>query len=121
MKFLIESKDTIFDSKNTGIALYNNMLKKPDYFRDSKELVFRIEYMKPEQYRELVNEQQSSYHYTDFDNVNKIIEYVKAGNKLPMPVIEDSRLGHYQEGWHRSVVADKLGIKKIPVMIVRDA
>jgi len=105
----------------TEIPYYDEMLKNPDYFRKSKGLVFRIEVMSPDEYMRRIAEMHNvpvsrEWEHIDASSVNYLLKQVQEGKALPMPVIDYSR--NLQEGRNRIAVAKKLGVKKVPVMIV---
>jgi hypothetical protein len=62
--------------------------------------------------------------------VNKYADRMKRGEKFPMVVLDHSSVPVFrggkeksfsQEGLHRAMAAKKLGVNRIPVMIVDDA
>ena len=48
--------------------------------------------------------------------VDLYYDKTKKGSKMPLPVLDFE--GNNQEGRHRAMVAEKLGLKKMPVLIV---
>ena len=139
----LSGKD-IFDITTTGMSTYDVMLGKENivgkykndpigYFRDNKGLVFKIEWMSPEDYLKKVYEiHEIMYNFgvnkksfedyirsvINMDLVEVYKEKTLEGSKMPMVVLDYSNMS--QEGRHRSVVAMELEVEEIPVLVVRD-
>ena len=132
----------IFDITTTGMSFYDSMLHKEyiagnrnpvEYFKTNKELTFEIVYMSPTQYLEksfkihrnvMINaglhglslERYIEINITP-DLIQEYTERTLEGSKMPMPVLDYDKLT--QEGRHRAIVAMELGMKEIPVLVVR--
>jgi hypothetical protein len=50
--------------------------------------------------------------------IDNLVRVMKKGTKMDMPVIEYARGGFSQDGFHRSMAAKEMGIKKIPVLVI---
>ena len=127
------STNEAFSTTQTGMPTFDDMIEKPEYFRDAKRKEFEIVTMSPDEYIERA--------VSGFDkfagerNVTRdtlmrsrdpalIDEYAKAlmaGDEFPMVVLDYTRGDFSQEGLHRAAAALKAGMDEIPVMIVNDA
>ena len=102
------------------------MLKNPNYFKKDKGKKCKIVYMSPDQYMKEVAKQQKTSMMFQYEvpvmqsKLQRIRDYIKAGNKLPLLYIENTEHCHTQEGRHRAIVAKELGLKKIPVLVVTE-
>jgi len=120
--------------KTTGMPYYDEMLAKPEYFREQKGRIAKVTYMSPDEYlrksyelhREKAREHGKDFTFEEYmsgavypELVNEYTDKMRKGEEFPMPVI-DYALGD-QEGRHRAVAAKELGIKKIPVMEIYEA
>jgi hypothetical protein len=110
--------------KKTHMPMYDNMLANPKYFREQKGMVFKIETMTPDEYMaECAKGQHSTImqeeRTIDRNKVDKYAKLMQSGEKFPMPVIEHGKYGMIQEGRHRALAAKQIGVKNIPVMVVR--
>ncbi|RLI43571.1 hypothetical protein DRO59_00720 [Candidatus Bathyarchaeota archaeon] len=107
--------------QTTDIPHYDAMLKNPDYFREEKGLTFHVEYISPDAYMQKIAEMhgvpvEREWEHVDKGSVEYLLRRVREGNKLAMPVIDYTQ--KLQEGRNRMAVAKKLGIKRVPVMII---
>jgi len=114
------TQDNLF-KETTDIPFYDSMLRNPDYFRRAKGLTFHIERLSPDEYMEKIAEMQRvsvshEWELIDKGSVEHLLNLIKEGEKLAMPVIDYAH--KLQEGRNRMAVAKKLGVKKVPVMIV---
>lgn len=121
-KFLNESKDVIRTDK-TGMSFYDDFLNKEDhkYKKLCKGLQGEIVMMSPDDYikgcskifnvpvRNVLNGVINS-------NVNKYADEMKNGTKFNLPILNYAQ--NEQEGRHRALAAKKLGVDKIPVLVV---
>lgn len=130
MKYLIKkllreglmSESEYFNLK-TSAQDYDNLLAKnydavPEKF---KRYEASIEYMTMEEYiKEVANIQHTSYEeqfkYISKENVNKIMGGMSSGVKYNIGYL--NYIDREQEGRHRVVAASKLGLNKIPVLII---
>jgi len=60
---------------------------------------------------------EQQYAMIDRPNLERLKAIVQKGCKLPMPVLD--YVGRVQEGRHRAVLAEELGIDRIPVLVVQ--
>lgn len=130
----LEFSTNIF-TNTTGMPTYDDMLRDPEYFAKQKSKVFKIIKMSPDAYLAACKAGLSANTGTFTPEQNLVDEYaerVKAGSKMPMPVLEyelneygQRSRGSYtsfsQEGRHRAYVAKQLGVTVIPVMVVAAA
>lgn len=125
-----ESQLQPFDLTRTDMPYYDNMLAKPEYFRKNKGAAFKIVSLTPDEYEKAIEKGFNATHggteriqdrITE-KYVNEYAQAMKDGAKFPLPVIEyqwnRDHLSFTQEGHHRAASARKLGLAKIPVMIV---
>ena len=118
----------IFNTKDTGLPTYNDMLKDPDYFEDKKNTVFKIIDIRPKDYKTYVdNGFRSTAPTIEEDLVLEYAKQVLDGSRMPMGFLRYDLEAHEyrgdyvsftQEGMHRYKVAELLGAKKTPVMVV---
>jgi hypothetical protein len=125
--FLLEESSIVgFTNEKTGMTMYDEILLQPhmkDYFRNKKNMDFKIEYMSP---REYLNRAREGFTKTgspgdfipDEENVKKYAEMMKNGTLFNMPNLDYMRGKFSQEGRHRAMAAEMIGIEKIPVFIV---
>lgn len=127
-----------FTTSTTHMPSYDDMMKKPDYFREAKKKKFKIVQMSPEEYLDKVADGFSVYGGYDraaaLNVTQKLVdeyaEKMEKGEKFPMVVLDHTSARGFdgkkekaftQEGRHRAFAAKKIGVKKIPVMVVDDA
>lgn len=106
-------------SRKTGLPLYDDMLKSPEYFREKKGKEFEIVEMSPSEYIH----QCALGFKTNEENLRKTrdvnyFEKMLEGEQFPMPLLDYSGNHFGQEGLHRAMAAEYLGIRKIPVMVI---
>ena len=111
----------IFSNK-TDIGYYDEMLKNPERARRVRWVDVRIVWMTPKEYlQECARMQgtslQRQYEMISRQNIERLKAYIQSGGKLPLPILDYDR--KEQEGRHRAVLAEELGIPKIPVVVVR--
>ena len=111
----------VFRTDFTDIPFYDAMLKRPDYFCRAKGLVFEIRFMSPREYmREAAKLQNTSivmqYMMVDRKLVERYVYLARQGARFPMLLLDYAN--NVQEGRHRAVMAEKLGIASVPVMII---
>lgn len=110
---------------DTGLPWYDGMIKNPDYYKRAKQVKFKIVQMSPRKYMEEVAKQQHTsvgrqYEMVSPDYVERYKQRALAGEKMPLLSLESTSYADTQEGRHRAVVAEELGVKKIPVIVVKD-
>lgn len=111
-----------FSITDTGTSL-NDVLKNPDYQLREKHRIGKVVYMTPSEYRQKCRETygKGAHKFTEDWKLERLRKYIASGNKMPLPILDYWRGNDAQEGWHRSIIADELGLKKMPVLVVRDA
>lgn len=115
-----------FTNQKTGMPMYDDMLRLPEYFRREKGLSFHVSNQwTPEKYLERCAEGFKSTverlnQTRDEELVDEYADKMMKREKFPMLVIDYSN-GFRQEGIHRALAAQKIGIQKLPVMIVNKA
>lgn len=115
--------EKVFNVKDTDIPIYNNMLKKPDYFKNNKRREFNIERMTPDEYmRKSADIHNSSVsnemRAIDEDIVEEYADLMEGGEEFPMPFLDFA--DGYQEGRHRVLAFKRVADKgsKLPVMVI---
>ena len=109
-------------SNTTDIGYYDEMLRNPEGARRYRKVDVRIVWMTPKEYlQECARMQgtslQRQYERISRQNIERLKAYIQSGGKLPLPILDYDR--KEQEGRHRAVLAEELGIPKIPVVVVR--
>lgn len=107
-----------FRTDTTDLPFYDDMMKNPEYFARKKGLEYEIVWMSPAKYIKLA----AAGFETTIEQLYKTrdtrhVEKMQNGVKFPMPILS-YRDVFGQEGLHRAMAAEKIGISKIPVMIV---
>lgn len=111
-----------FSTSTTDMPFYDNMLAKPQYYKEKKGIVYEIIWITPAQYFELIGRMRHNSIFEernygiDPQLVSRYSEDMLNGSKFPMPVIDYSRTE--QEGRHRALAAESINVNFIPVMIV---
>lgn len=112
-----------FFGNTTNMPHYDGLLEFPKYHKENKGECGRIEMMEPDLYIlscALFRSHQSSIDEelrgVDKNLVERYYHRSLKGEKMPIPVIDKYRCS--QEGRHRAMTAKRLGLKKIPVLVV---
>jgi len=112
-----------FDITRTGMPLYDELLKNPDYYKEKKGMAGTIIYMSPDSYiREAGKNREKPLTYDEeLQGVdqNLVVKYMSraiSGEKMPMLVLDTVK--KEQEGRHRAMVAKALGLKEVAVLKV---
>ena len=116
-----------FSTTSTGMSYYDDFLTESgaSYMLKAKGLKAYIAEMSPKEYltrcakeifRSTIENQVIAL---SKDNLPKYKQLMQSGTKFDMPVLNYANTT--QEGRHRAYVANELGIKKIPVLIVEEA
>jgi len=122
--------EDIFEMR-TNVASYDAMLgfgkiaggmSPTDYFRNEKGINAEIVWMTPEKYFiESARIHRSSiereFAHINPQNVKEYKNRVLLGSKMSLPVLDYDIKN--QEGRHRVAVARELGVRRIPVMIIK--
>jgi len=112
--FYIDKTDTPF---------YDNMIEKPEYFKENKGLIFEIKEMSPEEYiNECAKMQESSLErqksMISEESQLSIKKAIEEGEKLYLPYLDYSN--NTQEGRNRVYFAKNvLNLSKVPVLIIK--
>ncbi len=116
-----------FKDSETGMPTYDDMMANPDYFAKAKRRKGSVIMMSPDEYIERAAAGfrkhdpevtvDSVIKSRDTALVDKYAQEMQSGDKFPT-IMLDYSMGFGQEGLHRALAAKKLGIEKIPVMIV---
>jgi len=115
-----------FNTETTDMPMYDNMLTNAGYHASKKGRNVSIEIMGPMDYiRNLLKLEgrgtksiEQELRAVDTTTVGKYTQRAQAGEKMPMPVLD--RMYGEQEGRHRAMVAEKLGLRDMPVMVIED-
>jgi len=107
----------------SDVPFYNGLLKHKEYYERAHGIKYKIVYMTPDEYIKKVAELQGTPVYLQMmmisnDIVNSYVELAKKGTKFPILILDYRN--KYQEGRHRAIMAKRLGIEKIPVMVVEE-
>lgn len=117
-----------FNLKTTDVPLWNAILKKPAYHKEAKGIERSIDFMSPEKYFEKVErklgiERETGKPHKDWADPEIVKKYAKEmeeGAKFPMPGLEYGNKAYFgQEGRHRMLAAEMLGIDRVPVLVMR--
>lgn len=116
-----------FDKGTTDMPMYDQMLKDPQWAKDSQGFVFDIVQMRPMDYiRKCADGFGSSINNieqqrTETGKVDEYVELLANGTTFPMPILVYADSGHFQqEGLHRAFAAHKIGYSRIPVMVIKE-
>ena len=111
--------------KSTELPFFDNMMENPDYFKRAKGMTFHIASMSPRDYLiECAKAGNTSLdRQIEITSIKLVKEYADrtlSGSKMPLPYIQYDSDGYVsQEGRHRALVAEQLGLKKMPVLIIK--
>ena len=104
------------------------IMANPDYWREKKGVVGSVQWMTPSQYIkacELGFYRNGSEGLVQRgrnpDLIKKYANDMKRGNKFPMLELDyrDNYFG--QEGLHRAMAAETIGVRRLPVFIMKDS
>jgi len=113
-----------FSLKTTDVPLWDAILKKPGYHKKEKGITRNIEFMSPEEYFNKLQKGRGlgydrEMQLIDEELVTKYAQEMREGAKFPMPGLEYKGGKFEQEGRHRALAAEMLGIDRIPVLTVK--
>lgn len=130
-----------FNVKTTDLPFWDAALKKPAYFKKVKGVTRRIKFMSPDEYFRRINKgrrQDPLYddlkdfaQYANPKLVDKYTVAMRHGSAFPMPGLEyqvtkarpmeslPMTVRVSQEGRHRALAAKKLGIDRMPVLLLQ--
>ena len=106
------------------------MLQNPDYYRQSRGIVSRIETMSPSEYIARVqkdafptfSEAEIRRQRNESGKVDEMVKAMESGTEFGLPYIRYDAPGSkvaVQEGLHRAMAAERLGVNEIPVAIFK--
>lgn len=120
----ISPNSEVIRTDKTGMSYYDDFLnvKDHDYKRLAKGLQGEIVYMAPMEYIRRLG--TDIFHCStarvmrgvDQENVNQIANKMASGTKYNIPILDLAN--ETQEGRHRALAAESLGVKEIPVLVV---
>lgn len=107
--------------QRTGMSYYNDFLTNPKHYCKERGVKFEIVEMAPDEYIKACAELHGSSIIAEMlmierSNLIEIKEKMETKGDFPLLLL-DFNLNR-QEGRHRAVAADILGLKIIPVMVV---
>lgn len=104
-----------------------DMMKDPEYMSKKKGMVGEIVWMSPEEYIERsergfrsIGEPGLVRQGRDPKLVKQYAQDMKRGDKFPMLEL-DYRGGFAQEGLHRAMAAEMIGVNKVPVFVTKES
>lgn len=115
--FDFKSKKDIYNEINNDYISLEQYKQFHKFEKNIDQLQIKLVYMSSSEYIKLASKMIGSI---DEYKVNQLYnDFLKHKNKVPIPILdyEGIQNGNFQDGRHRAVVADKLGIDKIPVII----
>lgn len=134
------SYNGIFDMSTTGTSYYDQLMSD-EVFADEEDKYAEVMFMSPDEYERRIatgfwnQGSESRQQFVTFENffnnfvkserandakLQKLLESAKGGSKFPLPIIEYFERGAFQEGHHRVKVAEMMGEKVIPVLVVNE-
>ena len=114
-----------FSLKTTDLPYWDGVLKKPAYYKKAVGLRRSIEFMSPEQYFQRLAKSsvgvssKTQRAILDKGLIEKYAKEMRKGAKFPMPGLEYRPKALAQEGRHRMVAAEALGIDRVPVLVMK--
>ena len=104
-----------------------DMLKDPEYMAKKKGMVGEIVWMSPQEYIERCEQGFKSTgskglvrQGRDPKLIKQYAQEMQKGDKFPMLEL-DYRGGFAQEGLHRAMAAELLGVRKVPVFVTKES
>ncbi len=113
-----------FSLKTTDIPFWDSVLKKPAYHKKVKGIERNIEFMSPKQYFHKLTKgaigisSKTQREVLSKELIEKYTKEMRTGAKFPMPALLHKG-GFAQEGRHRMVAAERLGIDRVPVLVMK--
>jgi hypothetical protein len=109
----------------TDMSYYDGVIQFPRYHKENKGVCGKIELMSPDDYIQSCALSRSRPNTVDEEmmnvNMTRVIvleQKMRAGEKLPLIVIDKKSC--MQEGRHRALASKRIGLEKIPVLVVTD-
>ena len=128
MKSILTFKEYIIESFNndsTGNSRIDKIIKNPELYKAT----VTIRVMKPERIQELMAKAQGTTSQKAIERrkkmpgfiskINNLKKLINQGVKLDTPFIEVTSSGSIQDGFHRTIVAQELGITKMPFILIK--
>ena len=114
--------DINWNPVGTDMPYYDGLLRDPAYYRRAKGITGKIEWMSPSGYLEKVaamfgTTAARTLIWVDPVLAEKYADRMEDGDLFPIPVINYDL--SEQEGRHRAYAALILGVRSIPVLVVR--
>jgi len=107
----------------TGTPNIDDSYVNKEYFKNKKGVETSLEYMTPKQYiSKAAHDFGLSYDdivwgRTQDDTVEKYMKAMKQGDEFPALYFDYSQPEYGQEGLHRAIAAERLGIEEMPVFV----
>lgn len=126
---LFELAETKFIPFSTDPVTPNqmDMMKDPEYMAKKKGMIGSIEWMSPREYIDKckagfksIGERGEVERGRDPKLIKQYAQDMKKGDKFPMLSL-DYRGGFGQEGLHRAMAAEMIGVEKVPVFVTRES
>lgn len=123
-RYIQENVSDAFSRTNTGRAKIDDMLKNPKKYGVEAE----VKMMTVKSLQTAMAKGQKTTVQKAYDKrmkmggrkkVDNLKDLIKKGVKLDMPIIDYAPGGFVQDGFHRALAAQELGIKKIPVAVIK--
>lgn len=124
-QYIAESKANIFNTQTSGKPRIDNLIHNAERMRAD----VKIQNVTPARAQELMAKAQGTTgkraverrekmpgFREKIDNLKKLIE---KGLKLDVPYVEITSSGSTQDGFHRTIAAQELGIKKMPFVVIK--
>jgi len=126
MKLSEVALNDVFDTSTTGKAKYDNIMNDPETYEELG-ITSEIKYMSPDEAMEMMAEGQGKSVWQIVNRrkqqggdkkVRQFAKDMSDGKKFDMPLMYFAPGGFIQDGYHRLMAANALGIKQVPVLIV---
>ena len=123
-RYIEESVTDPFSREKTGRKKIDDMLKNPKKYGVEAEVkIMTIKALQNAMAKGQKISVQKAYDKRmkmggrkKVDNLKKLIQ---SGTKIDMPILDYAPGGFVQDGFHRALAAQELGIKKIPVAVIK--
>lgn len=119
--------DSVFDTTTTGKKKYDNIMNDPETY-SQLGYTTEIKMMSPERAIAMMakGQNKSVFQITKRrmaqggqEKIDQFANDMSKGTQFDMPSMFFQQGGFMQDGYHRLMAADKLGIKKVPVLIIK--
>ena len=117
----MKEKTTVRWSEKTDLAFYDNFLADPGYAKRAKGLNIKVVHLSAQEY---IDHCATIFHYLPAQvrtsrqqkDIDTLKEAILNNNEIFLPIL-DFAYG-CQEGMHRVLACEQLGIERIPVVFV---